>query len=248
MVPVIVLALACAPSPEAPPSAAPAIDPQAEAAHAEALAVAARVELEVDCATSTERYLCPAARLPGEAFEPAAAPGTWLGSTVAVRRSRALEDGAAETVALSQLTVDTSGVSVTSVRPTTADESLVMGSVLTNVAKATRGAAPRVEVPQGLYDYLVGPQRDATRWPLVRDAHGWSFTGKHPGRVYRVPASGDVPAAFVVVEVAPYGDFLSVFPDVPILVPDPALAPLELDTDASRPATGAPPEAPPPAP
>lgn len=198
-------------APSGPEVATPAVD-----AKAEALAIAARIEAEVDCERSFARYLCGARRVDGEPFEPPTAGRTWVGMTVAVRRSRALEDGAQETVGLAQLTVDGAGAWVTSMRPSSELESLAMGRVLSNASLAAKGAAEDIEVPQDLLDYLAGGGGGTTRWPLTRDGAGWAFTGRHAGRLFRAPAEAGRPAALVVVEASDYGAFLSIFPDVPL--------------------------------
>ncbi len=191
--------------------------PKVPEGHAAVLQIAERVTRELDCTKSMARYLCSLTLLPGEPFELPATNTTWIGISVAVRASRTLEDGSLETASMAQLTLGPKGAWVTAVRPSSEVETVAMGQVLTNASMAAKGSATQIEVPFDLLDYLRASGDTMVPWPVRRDEHGWAFDARHPARLYRVPASDPRPASLVVVEVAPYGSYVSVFPDVPLV-------------------------------
>ncbi|MCB9679914.1 MAG: hypothetical protein H6733_00455 [Alphaproteobacteria bacterium] len=205
------LAAACTPS-----SAPPAADPSASLA-AVAQAIAVRTRAEVDCTADDARFVCGMAQVPGDTFGLPTAPATWLGVSIAVRRSRAIGDGARETATVARLTVGPDGLYVESIRPTSPIESRALGAILGDASHALKGTRERIEVGQGMVDYLGQPPPAV--WPLVQDDDGWRFEGDRPGRLYQVAADGDRPRALLVYEAGDRGTFVSLFPDVPWGVP-----------------------------
>lgn len=203
------------PSDAAGEDEAPAADAPAERTTADDLA--ARVREELDCDNSVVRYLCAVDDLEDAPPDLPDIRTTWLGITVAVRDSRTLGDGALETAGLAQLTLTPEGVFTSSLRPTSGTEARLLGTILSNASLAAKGGADRIDVPQGLVDYLDVPPEAV--WPVSRVERGWAFEGAQPARLYRAKADDGRPPAWVVVERGKGGAFLSIFPDVPWGVP-----------------------------
>lgn len=214
---------ACGGSPAPAPADAPTVEVEAVepvAAPAEAVSDPAgfavelgkRVLREVDCAEASVRYVCPLALLPGVPFEPPRELESWLGVTLVVRNSRSLADGTVESESLSRVTFSPEGITVGTLRPSAPSEKLALGRILGDTARAAKGVITLIEVPQGLADYLGIPPEES--WPLQREEAGWSFNGAHPARVYKVPAEAGRPEAYVVIEAAQGGAFVTVAPIV----------------------------------
>ena len=68
-----------------------------------------------------------------------------------------------------------------------------------------------VGVPKGLNDFLTS-ERAKNGYPMTAAGKSMEYTGKLPSRLYQV---GNV---YVVLESAPKGYFVSVFPAVPLTV------------------------------
>ncbi|MCB9665666.1 MAG: hypothetical protein H6732_16275 [Alphaproteobacteria bacterium] len=207
--------LACgggAPSPS--PATEEPVAPEVDLAPADpldfAVELAARVTREVDCTTEAVRYVCDLADLPGEAFPVPTVPETWLGVTIVVRNSRTIADGSIESESLARVTLSADGVFVGALRPSQPSERLALGRILGDTAKAAKGTLEAIEIPQGLADYLDIPPEKT--WTLQREEMGWSFTGAHPARVFKVPARAGRPEAYVVVETAQGGAFVTIAP------------------------------------
>lgn len=196
-------------------TAAPVADPLDDAWET-ALKVSARLKREVDCFDKVSGFLCYATRLPGVEHPLPEARRTYLGLTSLVRSSRAIPDGTTETLMTTEMTIEPEGVWLSTIRPDTDEARGWYIPVVSTVAKSLRGEMTEIEITPELKDWFSEPLPGHHK--IDRDEHGYKFQGARATRLVYVPAEGSEASAWVMFEHQPGGTFVTVFPDVPMVV------------------------------
>jgi hypothetical protein len=186
-----------------------------EVGDATVASVARRFAAELKCGPASKdphRGWCPVGGLDKAGFSAPAQAQVLLGLTVELADGAKVPASLLEHVRLGVLSVGPSSARITDLRPSNKDEEKELAGVIFELGKALKGQdkAAVIPVSKGLAGYLQGEGRKPGR-PLRTGAGGAHFTGQIPARLYRLTGQpyGD---AYVVVEQAPNGIFVSIYP------------------------------------
>ncbi len=158
-----------------------------------------------------QRAWCPVTRLDSAAFKAPAQTSTLLGLSVELPDGGAVNGQLLETTSVSALHLGAAAVRLTSLKPSNEQEKKDMLPVLFDIAGALKMDGKQIKVPRDLDGFLTS-ERAKPGYPMTATGRAMEYTGKLPARLYQV---GN---AFVVIESAPKGYYVSVFPAVPLVV------------------------------
>ena len=115
------------------------------------------------------------------------------------------------TTTVSALHLGSAAIKLTSLKPSNEQEAKDMLPVLFDIAAALKMDGKSIGVTKDLNDFLTS-ERAKPGNPLKAAGKSMEYTAKLPSRLYQV---GNV---YVVIESAAKGNFVSVFPAVPLTV------------------------------
>ncbi|MEO8801550.1 MAG: hypothetical protein ABI551_26910 [Polyangiaceae bacterium] len=176
----------------------------------------AQLAAAVDCTPSSKdplRAWCPATHLSSSGFSFPTAPTTYVGISVAVKTGTPLRSALLDDVTVTALALGNGRVRVTSIKPDNASEKKALASTAMAVAAALKGMSPgNIAVGSDLAGFL-----DSLRAQLPTKGYAAaassgkpaSYTGATPSEIALVKGSVD---AYVVIEHAPDGTWLDVYP------------------------------------
>jgi hypothetical protein len=179
--------------------------------------LAKRFDTELECAkpedtrkvgTRVHRYWCPMAALPKATFAAPKARRTLLGVAIALRKGTAVVDAILGSTDLAVLAVGPEGALVTSLTPSDEKEKQELGRVVFSLGLVLKGKAQAVEIPADLAGFL----KSFDAKPLHPVKAG-AYEAKLPSRIYSV--KGSFGEGFVVIEQAPEGARVNLFPVAP---------------------------------
>ena len=183
-------------------------------------AVAARFA-SVDCAvgsTDLDRSWCPVQSAGHGPFVPPEATQIRMGLTLSLRPGEEPKDVILDRTTVSALFIGGGGAKILDVRPSNDQEQQDLVTTVFSIAEILKGmhGTTQVAVTGDLQSYLQGQGTDLH--PLTADEHGASISGApNPTDIERIEGQ-PWGAAYVVVETAPDGVFVSVFPDADLAV------------------------------
>jgi hypothetical protein len=183
--------------------------------------VAKRFSTELICAGPAQqsagylnRHWCPVTKIATSGpFSAPAGRRTLLGLSMAVRPGDSVIHAAMGTTDLAILTVGPQGVLLTTLKPSNDQERASLGKVVGSLAMVVKGKTTTVDVPADLQGYLKSFDSKPLH-PIKPLAAGGEYTAKIPARIYHITGtlSGE---SYVVLEQAPDGLFVNLFPITP---------------------------------
>ena len=177
-------------------------------------AISARFATTLTCdpkSKDLDRGWCPVAHLAQAKYLPVKAPNSALGLSMELPDEGELRRLLLDTTSLSALHLARGTARVTSLKPSSEQEKADLLPVLYDVALALKGMGQSVSVTRDLNAFL-STERAKAGYPLKAAGKSMEYAGKLPARLYQLKN------AFVVIESAPSGYFVSVFPAVPLKV------------------------------
>ena len=192
---------------------------QAQVAEGVVADVARRFAAELECGKPEKarkqpaflhRHWCAAAGLDKAGFTAPASRRTWLGVSVGLKPDDKVVPAVLGTTGLAILTAGPEGVLVTDLRPSNDKEQQELGMVVASLAFVLKGKAKAVEVSAGLAGFLKSFDKKA-----LHPVSAGAYHAKMPSRIYS--ARGSFGAGYLVLEQAPDGIRLSLFPDAPFV-------------------------------
>jgi hypothetical protein len=177
-------------------------------------AIAKRFAASIKCDAKSkdlQRAWCAVTKVDKAAFKAPRATTTMLGLSVELPDGAEVNTQLLDTTSVSALHLGASAVRLTSLKPSNEQEKKDMLPVLFDIAGALKMDGKAVGVTKDLGGFLDG-ERAKPGYPMTAAGKAMEYTGKLPSRLYQVGA------VYVVVESAPKGYYVSVFPAVPLKV------------------------------
>ena len=177
-------------------------------------AIAKRFSASIKCGAKEkdpQRAWCAVTKVDKAAFKEPKDTTTLLGLSVELPEGADVNTQLLGTTTVSALHLGAAAVKLTSLKPSNEQEAKDMLPVLFDIAAALKLDGKAIGVTKDLNDYLTG-ERATPGNPMKAAGKSMEYTAKLPSRLYQV---GNV---FVVVESAAKGNFVSVFPNVPLTV------------------------------
>jgi len=197
-------------------TAAPSLTHAAQGSGASELAQ--RFAHALDCGPGKRdlnRHWCPVTRIGKDSFATPAQTTTYLGLSVTLRPNDEVRKAVLEHTEVAALHLGPTGVRLTSLRPSNEQEKQDMLPILLSIGNALKsGSSDSIAMSAGLNGFLTGESKKPG-YPLRVGKDSAEYTGKLPAQIYRVQVQAGL-FAYVVVETAPDGRFVSIFPVVPL--------------------------------
>lgn len=158
------------------------------------------------------RHWCAVTRIGKDDFALPKETTTYLGLSVPLKPGDPVRASVLGRTSVSALHLGPGGARLTSLKASNPQEEQEMLPVLIAIGVTLKGESKApIAVSSGLWGFLKGEQ-GKPGYPLKPDKTSADYTGKLPSTLYRVNTQSG--AVYVVVETAPDGNFVSVFPIV----------------------------------
>ena len=177
-------------------------------------AIAKRFAASIKCGAKDkdpQRAWCAVTKVDKAAFKAPKETSTLLGLSVELPDDADVNTQLLGTTSVSALHLGSATAKLTSLKPSNEQEAKDMVPVLFDIAGALKMDGKSIGVTKDLNDYLTS-ERAKPGNPMKAAGKSMEYTAKLPSRLYQV---GN---AYVVIESAAKGYFVSVFPAVPLTV------------------------------
>lgn len=177
--------------------------------------LAARFSQELRCEAGqrdVNRHWCAVTRIGKDEFAAPKQTTTYLGLTVPLKPGDSIRPTVLERTAVVALHLGPTSARLTSLKASNPQEEKEMLPVLIAIGLALKGESQApIPVSAGLWGFLRSEQQQPG-YRLKTQKTSAEYAGKLPSAVYRVNTTAG--GVYVVVETAPDGQFVSVFPVV----------------------------------
>ncbi len=177
--------------------------------------LSARFSQELHCEVGkrdVNRHWCAVTRIGKDEFAAPKQTTTYLGVTVPLKADDAIRRTVLDRTAVAALHLGPAGARLTSLKASSPQEEKEMLPVLVAIGLTLKGEIQGpIPVSPGLWGFLRSEQSQPG-YPLKTSKTSAEYVGKLPASIYRVNTAAG--AAYVVVEAASDGQFVSVFPIV----------------------------------